>query len=63
MSVEESVFAPEIEISGTGESSTTSLNVAVIVIVVPSLNWYEFSDVGLIEMVALNGFAPKDSTG
>ena len=57
------MFAPEIEIFGTDELSTSSVNVAVIVIVVPCLNWYEFSDVGLIEMVVLNGFAPNDSTG
>ena len=37
MSVEESVFAPEIEISGIGESSTASLNVAVIVTESPDL--------------------------
>ena len=37
MSVVANVFAPEIEICGTGESLTGSLNVAVIVTILPDV--------------------------
>ena len=52
MSVVANVFAPEIEICGTGESLTGSLNVAVIVTILPDLygpgGEYVMAAVGLV---------------